>query len=43
VNKADDGDFNKKMHDHLLETEFRPATLANGTPVVDTVVVTADY
>jgi hypothetical protein len=43
VNKADDGDFNKKMRDHLLETEFRPATLANGTPVVDTVVVTADY
>jgi protein TonB len=43
VNKADDGDFNKKMRDHLLETEFRPATLANGTPVADTVVVTADY
>ena len=43
VNKADDGDFNRKMRDHLLETEFRPATLANGTPVVDTVVVTADY
>jgi hypothetical protein len=43
VNKADDGDFNRKMHDHLLETEFRPATLANGTPVADTVVVTADY
>jgi hypothetical protein len=43
VNKADDGDFNKKMHEHLLETEFKPATLANGTPVVDTVVVTADY
>jgi hypothetical protein len=43
VNKADDGDFNKKMRDHLLETEFRPATLANGTPVTDTVVVTADY
>jgi hypothetical protein len=43
VNKADDGDFNKRMRDHLLETEFRPATLANGTPVTDTVVVTADY
>jgi periplasmic protein TonB len=43
VNKADDGDFNRKMRDHLLETEFRPATLANGTPVTDTVVVTADY
>lgn len=43
VNKADDGDFNKKMRDHLLETEFRPATLVNGTPVTDTVVVTADY
>jgi hypothetical protein len=43
VNKADDADFNRKMRDHLLETEFRPATLANGTPVMDTVVVTADY
>ena len=43
VNKADDGDFNRKMHERLLETEFRPATLANGTPVVDTVEVTADY
>jgi hypothetical protein len=43
VNKADDGDFNRKMHERLLETEFRPATLANGTPVADTVEVTADY
>ena len=43
VTKADDGDFNKKMRDHLQETEFHPATLANGTPVTDTVVVTADY
>jgi hypothetical protein len=43
VNKADDGDFNRKVRDRLLETEFRPATLANGTPVADTVEVTADY
>lgn len=43
VNKADDSDFNKKMRERLLETEFRPATLANGTPVIDTVAVIADY
>jgi periplasmic protein TonB len=43
VNKADDGDFNHRMRDRLLETEFKPATLANGMPVIDTVVVTADY
>jgi hypothetical protein len=43
MNKADDGDFNKKMRERLLETEFHPATLANGTPVMDTVTVYAEY
>ncbi len=42
-NKADDGAFNRKVHDRLLETEFHPATLRDGTPVSDTVEVTADY
>jgi len=43
VTKADDGDFNKKMRERLLETEFHPATLANGTAVMDTVALYADY
>jgi periplasmic protein TonB len=43
VNKSDDGDFNRKIRDHLLETHFKPATRLDGTPVRDTVEIIGDY
>jgi hypothetical protein len=43
VNKADDGEFNRTMHDRLMETHFKPATLPDGTPVADTVALDIDY
>jgi periplasmic protein TonB len=43
VNKADDSEFNRAMHERLMETHFKPATLPNGTPVADTVALDIDY
>ena len=37
-----DSNYNKRVREMLLEMRFRPATRGNGTPVRDTVMVTAE-
>ena len=37
-----DSNYNKRVREMLLEMRFRPAVRGNGTPVRDTVVVTAE-
>lgn len=41
-NPSRDGGYNKKIRDMLAEMRFRPAVRADGTPVRDTVSVTAE-
>lgn len=41
-NPSRDGNYNKKLRDMLAEMRFRPAVRADGTPVRDTVSVTAE-
>lgn len=41
-NPTRDGNYNKKIRDMLAEVRFRPAVRADGTPVRDTVSITAE-
>ena len=41
-NPSRDGNYNKKLRDMLAEMRFRPAVRTDGTPVRDTVSVTAE-
>ncbi len=41
-NPSKDGGYNKRIREMLAEIRFRPATRADGRPVLDTAVVTAE-
>jgi protein TonB len=41
-NPSKDGNYNKKIRDMLAEVRFRPAVRPDGTPVRDTVSITAE-
>lgn len=41
-NPSRDGGYNKRIREMLAEIRFRPATRADGRPVLDTAVVTAE-
>ena len=42
INPSNDGGYNRRLRDMLLEIRFRPAVRMNGRPVQDTAVVTAE-
>lgn len=41
-NPSNDGGYNKRIREMLSEIRFRPAVRANGRPVLDTAIVTAE-
>ena len=41
-NPSRDGAYNKRIRDMLAEVRFRPAVRPDGTPVRDTVSITAE-
>jgi hypothetical protein len=41
-NPSNDGGYNKRVREMLLEIRFRPAVRRDGRPVLDTAIVTAE-